>query len=62
MYTLDYTLEQLERCSDRITAGLSVRIIHILCEDRRGSASSWEDRYVVMVDCDPQTYLMLCLL
>lgn len=58
MYTLDYTLDQLERCHDRIAAGLPVRIIHILCEDR----SSWEDHYIVIIDCDESTYLMLCLI
>lgn len=58
MYTLDYTLDQLERCQDRISAGLPVRIIHILCEDRSG----WEDHYIVMLDCDEPTYLLLCLI
>ena len=62
MYTLDYTLDQLERCHDLIARGMPIRIIHVLCEDSKGFSSHWEDHYIVLVDCDDATYLMLCLI
>lgn len=62
MYTLDYTLEQLDRCHDRIDQGLAIRIIHILADCSDGFSSHWEDRYIVLVDCDPATYCLLLLL
>lgn len=55
---MDYSLAQLDRMQDMIDSGQRIRIIHILCEDRSG----WEDRYIVLVDCDPKIYTLLCLL
>ena len=62
MYTLDLDLSQLERVQDRITAGAAIRIIHILTEDRTGFAGHYEDRYIVLIDCAPETYTLLCLI
>lgn len=58
IYTLDYTLEQLMRCQDRISFDHSIKIIHMLNNDSPGC----EDRYYVLIDCDPVTYTLLCLL
>ena len=58
MYTLDYSLAQFEQMQDRIDAGLPIRIIHILLDDR----DSVEDRYIVLVDCEPKLYTLLSLL
>lgn len=57
MYTLDYSLAQLDRLQDIIDSGQPIRIIHMLCEER-----SWEDRYIVLLDCDARVYTMLLLL
>ncbi len=58
MHTLDYDLSQLNRLYDLIDSGQHVRIIHILAQDDQGV----EDRYIVLVDCDPATYTLLLLL
>lgn len=58
VYTLDYSLEQLMRCQDRIRLGQPIKIIHMLNQDSQHK----EDRYYVLIDCDAQTYTMLCLL
>ncbi len=52
MRTLDYTITQLDRLQDRWA--LPIRIF----------AQYWdlEEHYVVLVDCDDPTYLMLCLI
>lgn len=46
------------RMQDRIDRGLPCRIIHLLNNDSHG----WEDHYIVLIDCDPKLYTMLCLL
>lgn len=62
MYTLDLNRDQLDRVQDWISCGQPLRIIHILSDYSDGFSSYWEDRYVVLVDCDPKMYTMLCLL
>jgi hypothetical protein len=62
MYTLDYDITQLERLNDRISAGDPIRIIHLLTDQSNGFATVWEDRYIVLIDCDPKTYLLLCMI
>lgn len=63
VYTLDLDLDQLNRMQDRIHSGLPCRIIHLLYNDSRDDfAHHWEDRYIVLVDCDVKTYTLLCLL
>jgi hypothetical protein len=62
MYTLDYDITQLERLNDRICAGDPIRIIHLLTDQSNGFSTVWEDRYIVLIDCDPKTYLLLCLI
>jgi hypothetical protein len=62
MYTLDYNIAQLNRMQDWITAGQPLRIIHILVDYSDGFSSYWEDRYIVLVDCDPKMYTLLCLI
>lgn len=56
MYTFIFNLEQLERAQDLYARGI-LRIIHILCDD-----SLPHDRYVTLVDCDPNQALLLHLL
>jgi hypothetical protein len=62
MYTLDYDITQLERLNDRISAGAPIRIVHLLTDQSNGFATVWEDRYIVLIDCDPKTYLLLCMI
>ena len=64
VYTLDYDLGQLNRMQSRITAGLPCRIIHLLHNDSVDDdrAGHWQDRYIVLIDCDHKTYTLLCLL
>ena len=62
MYTLNYDLAQLDRLQDMIAGGHSIRIIHLLTDWSDGFSTHWEDRYIVLVDCDVKTYTMLCLL
>jgi hypothetical protein len=62
MYTLDYDLCQLERLQDCVSAGHVIQIIHILCDSSYTTDSHWEDRYIVLIDCDPKIYLLLCLI
>jgi hypothetical protein len=56
MYTFVFDLAQLERAQDLAHKGI-LRIIHILCED-----GAIEDRYVTLIDCDPNQALLLHLL
>lgn len=56
MYTLDLDLSQLQRVQDRITAGAQICIMQIL------PYGKWEDRYIVLIDCAPATYTLLCLI
>ncbi len=58
MYTLYYTLDQLTRLYDHIDLGQHIKIIHILSDDFVNS----EDRYIVLLDCEPATYTLLQLL
>lgn len=58
MYTLDYTLDQLDRLYDHIDQGQDIQIIHILWNDQY----SVEDRYIVLLECAPATYTMLLML
>lgn len=62
MYTLNYSRAQLDRVYDYIDLGQNIRIIHILTDESSGFASHWEDRYIVLLDCDPRTYTLLLLL
>ena len=62
MYTLDLSFSQLDRMQDRIAAGLPLRIIHTVCSSSDGFATYWEDRYIVIIDCDPREFLILLLL
>ena len=62
MYTLNYDYQQLDRLQDRIRIGQPIRIIHILADYSDGFATHWEDRYIVLIDCDPATYTLLCLI
>jgi hypothetical protein len=62
MYTLNYDHQQLDRMHSFIRAGSAVRIIHVLSDQSDGFATHWEDRYIVLVDCEPKTYTLLCLL
>ena len=62
MYTLNYDHQQLDRMHDFISAGALVRIIHVLSDWSDGFSTHWEDRYIVLVDCEPRTYTLLCLL
>ncbi len=62
MYALYYTLEQLNRLQDRVRTGSPLRIIHVLSDYSDGFATHWEDRYIVLVDCDPKTYTLYSLL
>ena len=54
MYTLDYSESQFLRLLDRPEVGLPMRIYPV----------SWfgELHYVVLIDCDAHTYLLLLLL
>lgn len=47
---------------DMIDSGQSIRIIHILTDDSNGFSSHIEDRYIVLLDCDPLTYTLLLML
>ena len=58
MYTLDYSLSQLDRMQDMIDSGHCIQIIHTRLNDQQ----PYEDRYVVLVDCEPEIYTLLCLL
>ncbi len=62
LHTLDYTIDQLDRLQDKIAQGSPIRIIHMLSDYTDGFATHWEDRYIVLVDCDPVTYTMLLML
>jgi len=62
MYTLNYDHQQLDRLQDRIRVGQPIRIIHILWDYSDGFSTHWEDRYIVIIDCDPETYTLLCLI
>ena len=62
LHTLDYTIDQLDRLHDRIYMDSAMRIIHILSDYSDGFSSHWEDRYIVLIDCDPVTYTMLLML
>ena len=62
LHTLDYTIDQLDRLHDRIYMDSAMRIIHILSDYSDGFSSHWEDRYIVIIDCDPVTYTMLLML
>jgi hypothetical protein len=62
MYTLDYSIDQLDRMHSFILSGQPLRIIHILSDYSDGFATHWEDRYIVIVDCDDRMYTLLCLL
>jgi len=65
VYTLDYSLEQLNRMQDRVESGLPCRIIHLIINDNYhlwADHRVQEDRYIVIIDCDPKTYLLLCLI
>ena len=62
MYTLDYDLHQLERLHDRIHSGEPIRIIHLLTDHSDGFSTHYQDRYIVIIDCDPMLYTLLCLL
>ena len=62
MYTLDYNIAQLDRLHHFIDLGHSIRIIHILSDYSDGFSTHWEDRYIVLVDCDAGIYTLLCLL
>ena len=59
IHTLNYSLPQLERLHDLIDSGTPVRIVHLLLDDDR---SHWEDRYIVILDCDDRVHLLLCLI
>jgi len=62
MYTLNYDHQQLDRMHCFIADGASIRIIHVLSDSSDGFSTHWEDRYIVLVDCEPKTYTLLCLL
>jgi hypothetical protein len=62
LHTLDYTIDQLDRLHDRIRSGAAMRIVHILSDYSDGFSSHWEDRYIVIIDCDLKTYTMLLML
>ncbi len=62
MYTLDYSIDQLDRMQDFIKSGQPLRIIHILSDYSDGFSTHWEDRYIVIVDYDDRMYTLLCLL
>ncbi len=62
IHTLDYTIDQLDRLQDRIRSGARMRIVHILSDYSDGFSTQWEDRYIVLIDCDPVTYTMLLML
>ena len=58
IYTLDYSWDQLMRCQARMRQGQPIKIIHMLNNDSQG----WEDRYYVIIDCEPREYTLLQLL
>lgn len=58
MYTLDYDLAQLDRMYTMIDHGQPIRIIHLMYNDE----NTLEDRYIVLVHCDPKLYTLLCLI
>lgn len=62
MYTLNYSISQLERLWDHLDTSHSIRIIHILTADSGGFSSVCEDRYIVLLDCEPATYTLLLML
>ena len=58
IYTLDLSLDQLDRVQDRIGAQTPLRIIHCLWEEQ----GLWRDHYITVVDCEPEQALWLYLL
>jgi len=58
MYTLCYTLTQLDRLYSYIDQGQQIRIIHVLLDD----TGHWDDHYIVLLDCEPATYTLLLML
>jgi len=62
MYTLDLDIDQLDRVQDWVDQGQPIRIIHVSSDWSDGFSTHWEDRYIVLVDCDPRIYTLLCLL
>ena len=58
MYTLYYSLTQLDRLYDHIDSAQGIRIIHILLDD----SLTIEDRYIVLLDCTPAQYTLLQML
>lgn len=58
MYTLDYTLDQLDRLYRYIDSAQNIRIIHMLWNDD----SYYQDHYIVLIDCEPQQYTLLLML
>jgi len=58
MYTLYYTIEQLDRFWSYNDRTRAVRLIHILENDLPGT----DDRYIVMVDCSESQYTLLQML
>ena len=56
LYTFDYSLAQLDRCQDLAYMGYTIaRIIHIQFDDLL-------DHYIALIDCDPATATLLCLI
>ena len=64
IYTFDLTHDQLMRVQERVyqSSDPRFRIIHVLTDDRTGFAGDYEDHYICLVQCQPQTATMLYLL
>lgn len=61
MYTLYLTQTQLDRAQDLVQDHCDIRLWHVLADYSDGFATHWEDRYVLLLDCAPETYTLLCL-
>ena len=59
MHTLYYNIDQLTRLYDHIDRGHPIKIMHIVTEDFERAS---DDRYIVLLDCDPATYTLLLML
>jgi len=60
LYTLYLTAQQLDRAQDLIGDQSQVRLWHVLADYSTGYST--EDRFVLLIDCDPRQYLLMLLL
>lgn len=58
MYTLYYTIEQLDRFWSHKDRNSHIKLIHILADD----FVNREDRYIVLVECSETQYTLLQML